>query len=55
MSRVMGLLVARHLNIFMVHFIETIKIAKLPINWATILRENLDEKLVGVKDDLSFI
>ena len=33
----------------MVHFIETIKIAKSPIDWATILSEKLDEQLVRVK------
>lgn len=38
----------------MIHFIKTIRIAKMPIYWATILSENLDEKLVGVKADTKF-
>ena len=32
LSRVMGFLAFGHLNIFMVHFIETIKKAKMPLN-----------------------
>ena len=43
LRRVMDLLSARHLNIWMVHFIETIKMDKIPINWATMLTNNLDE------------
>lgn len=43
LSRVMGLPAARHLNIFMVHFIETIKMEKMPLDWATTLSENLCE------------
>ena len=54
MSRVLGLSVVGNLNIWMVHFIETIRIAKIPIDWATILSENLDKKLVGVKVDPKF-
>lgn len=43
LSRIMGLLAAGNLNIWMVCFLETIKRAKMPIDWATILSENLDE------------
>ena len=35
----------------LVHFIETIKKTKMEINWASILNENLDEKLVVVKNN----
>lgn len=38
LSRLMGLLAMGHLQTWMVHFIETIRIAKIHINWATILR-----------------
>ena len=54
LSRIMGLPVAGHLNIWMVHFIETIRTTKMPIDWATILNENLDEQLVAVKNELRF-
>ena len=43
LSKIMGLLVARNLNIFMVHFIETIKKVEMPLDWASTLRENLCE------------
>ena len=43
LSRVMGLLAAGHLDIFMVHFIETIKKAEMSLDWASSLSENLDE------------
>ena len=43
LSRVMGLLIARHLNIFMVHFIETIKKVEMPLDWASTLNDNLGE------------
>ena len=43
LSRVIGLLVARHLNIFMVHFIETIKEVEMPLDWASTLSHNLFE------------
>ena len=33
----------------MVNFIETIKMEKMPIDWATILCDNLDEQLVSMK------
>lgn len=42
-SRFMVLLASGHLNIWMVHFIETIKTAKMPIDWDSILSENLGE------------
>lgn len=54
LSRVMGLPVVGHLNIWMVHFIETIQTTKMPIDWVTILSANLDEQLVGVKADPKF-
>ncbi len=41
LSRVMGLLVASHLAPFMVNFIDTIRHAKMPLDWATTLSENL--------------
>ena len=41
--RVMGLLASRNLNVWMVHFIEIIKMMKMPIDWASILSENLGE------------
>ena len=41
LSRVMGLLAAGQLAPFMVNFIETIRHAKIPLDWATTLSENL--------------
>ena len=41
LSRVMGLSAAGHLAPFMINFIETIKHAKIPMDWATTLSENL--------------
>ena len=43
LSRVMRLSPAGHLNIFMVHFIETIKIVEMPLDLASTLSENLGE------------
>ena len=43
LSRVMDLMTARHLNIFMIHFIKTIKMVKMPLDWATTLSEKLCE------------
>ena len=43
LSRVMGLPTSGHLNIWMVHFIETIKMVKMPLDWASILNKNLGE------------
>lgn len=54
LSRVMGLLASRHLDIWMINFIETIKTTKMPIDWASILSENLNEKLVVVKHNHKF-
>ena len=41
LSRVMGLLVAGHVSPFMINFIKTIRHAKIPMDWATTLSENL--------------
>jgi hypothetical protein len=54
LNRVMDLLVARHLNVFMVNFIETINMEKLPLDWATMLSENLCEQLGKVKEKKNF-
>ena len=54
LSRVMGLSVVGHLSTFMVNFIETIKQAKLPLDWATTLSEKLCEQLRMVKDKKKF-
>lgn len=54
LRRVMGLPTSGYLNIWMVHFIETIKIVEMPINWASILSENFDEQLVIVKNNHKF-
>ena len=43
LSRFMGLSAAGHLNIWMVHFLEIIRTMKMPIDWGTILSDNLDE------------
>ena len=40
LSRVMGFPATGHLSPFMVNFIETIKHAKIPLDWATTLSEN---------------
>lgn len=45
LSRVMGLYAIGYLSVFMVNFIETIKTANIPLDWATILSENLCEQL----------
>lgn len=54
LSRVMGLLSSGHLNIWMVHFIETIRTMKIPIDWTLIISENLDEELMAVKNNYKF-
>jgi hypothetical protein len=51
LSTVMGFIVAGHLNIFMVHFIETIKKVEVPLDLASTLSENLGEKLVVVNNN----
>ena len=43
LSKVMGLPIAGHLNVFMVNYIEIIKTARMPLDWATTLSENLCE------------
>ena len=43
LSRVMGLPTVGHLAPFMVNFIETIRHAKILLDWATTLSENLCE------------
>ena len=53
-SRVMGLHVVGHLSTFMVNFIKTIRVAKIALNWATTLSENLCEQLRMVKDKNTF-
>ena len=54
LRKVMGLPVVGHLNTFMVIFIETIKQAKIPLDWATTLSENLCEQFRIVKDKKKF-
>lgn len=51
---VMGLPTTDYLNTFMVNFIEIIKAAKIPLDWATALSENLCEQLRVVKDKKKF-
>ena len=48
LSRVMGLPVAGRLVPFMINFIETIRHAKIPMDWATTLSENLCDQLQAV-------
>ena len=43
LNKAMGHLAVGHLETWMVHFSETIIIARMPIDWATILSNNLDE------------
>ena len=38
----------------MAYFIETIRMEKMPIYWATILSDNLHEKLVAIKANPGF-
>ena len=54
LSRVMGLPVVGHLTPFMVNFIETIRHAKMPLDWATTLSENLWDQFRMVKDKKKF-
>lgn len=51
LSRVMGFLAYGHLKIWMEHFIEMIKIVEMPLDWSSILSENLGEQLVMVKNN----
>ena len=55
LSREMGLLVAGHLHTWMVHFIDTIRMTKMPIDWTTILRDNQHEQLIAVKPNQDLI
>ena len=50
----MGFPTLGNLNIWMVHFIETIKMVKMKLDWASILSKNLGEKLVAVKNNKRF-
>ena len=54
LSRVMCLPTVGHLAPFMVNFIETIRHAKIPMDWATTLSENLCDQLRTVKDKKKF-
>jgi hypothetical protein len=54
LSRVMGFPALGHLNIWMMHFIETIKIVNMLIDWTSILSENLDEQSMIVKINCKF-
>ena len=54
LNRIMGLPTAGHLAPFMVDFIETIRHAKIPLDWATTLSENLCDQLRTVKDKKKF-
>ena len=50
----MGFLVVGHLAPFMVNFIETIRHAKMPLDWTTTLSENLCDQLEAVKEKKKF-
>ena len=50
----MGLPAVGHLTTFRVNFIETIRHAKIPLDWATTLSEKLCEQLRTVKDKKKF-
>ena len=54
LSRVMGLPVAGHLAPFMINFIKTIRHAKIPMDLATKLSENLCDQLKIAKDKKKF-
>ena len=54
LRRVMGFPTAGHLAPFMVNFIETIKHAKMPLDWATTLNKNLCDELQMEKDKKKF-
>ena len=51
LRKVMGLPLVGNLLTWMGHFIETITTTKTPIDWATMLNDNLDEHLVAIKID----
>ena len=50
----MGLPVVGHLAPFMINFIQTIRHAKIPMDWATTLSENLCDQLQVAKDKKKF-
>lgn len=52
--RFICLYIMGHLSTFMINFIKTIRWAKIPLDWATTLSENLCEKLRMVKDKKKF-
>ena len=54
LRKVMGLPIVGHLQTWMVHFIETIIMTNMPINWVTILSDNLDVQLVAIRVDPCF-
>ena len=54
LSKVMGLPIVRHLNFFMVHFIETIKKENIPLDWASTLSKKLCDQLQTVKEKKKF-
>ena len=54
LSRVMGFPIVGHLAPFMVNFVETIRHAKIPLDWATTLSENLCDQLGRGKDKKKF-
>ena len=54
LSKVMGFPAAGHLAPFMVNFIETIRHAKIPMDWATTLCEILCDQLQTAKDKKKF-
>lgn len=54
LSRVIGFPIIGHLAPFMVNFIETIKHAKIPLDWATTLSKKLCDQLRMIKDKKKF-
>ena len=54
LSRVIGLPATGQLETQKVNFIETIRKRKIPIDWDTILHDNMDEKLLAIKNNLGF-
>ena len=54
LSRVMDLPIAGNLNIFMVHFIKTIKKVEMTLDWASTFNENLCEYMVVEKSQRKF-
>lgn len=54
LNRAMGLPIVGHLQTWMVHFIDTIRTIEMPLDWATVFSDNLDEQLILVKIDPHF-